>query len=125
MDSEKWVSLGERLGLKDGDLRDYVQKKESEYLDREERNIRREEDRRRFEAERKAKEDEREEEQRRFEAERLEKEAEHEEKKRLFHAEVQIKMKKQEIELMKLKIEAGNRIDTPHKHRFEAKVAYI
>ncbi|XP_060574709.1 uncharacterized protein LOC132732326 [Ruditapes philippinarum] len=77
MDYDKWVSLGERLGLKDGELRDYVQKKESEYLDREERNIRREEDKRRFEAERLEKEAEREEGRRRFEAERLEKEAEH------------------------------------------------
>lgn len=124
MDYDKWVSLGERLGLKDGELRDYVQKKESEYLDREERNIRREEDKRRFEAERKAKEAEREverlekeaereEERRRFEAERIEKEAEREEKKRLFQAEVEMKMKEQEIELMKLKIEAGDRLDTP------------
>ncbi|XP_060601263.1 uncharacterized protein LOC132754618 [Ruditapes philippinarum] len=98
MDYDKWVSLGERLGLKDGDLRDYVQKKESEYIDREEKNIRREEDKRRFEAKRKAKEAEREverlekeagreEERRRFEAERLEKEAEREGKKRLFQAE--------------------------------------
>jgi hypothetical protein len=46
MDYEKWVSLGERLGLKDGDLHDFVQKKESEYLEREERNIKREKDKR-------------------------------------------------------------------------------
>jgi hypothetical protein len=38
MDCEKWLSLGERLGLKDGDLRDYVQKKESEYHERKERS---------------------------------------------------------------------------------------
>jgi hypothetical protein len=50
------------------------------------------------------KEAEREEEWRRFEAERLEKEAEREENKRLFHADVEMKMKEQEIELMKLKI---------------------
>ena len=37
MDLEKYIAAGERLGLKDKDLQDYVEKKESEYIEREER----------------------------------------------------------------------------------------
>ena len=37
MDFTKWIEAGERLGLEGSELREYAEKKETEYLDREER----------------------------------------------------------------------------------------
>ena len=37
MDFSKWMDAGERLGLEGSELRQYVEKKEAEYLEREER----------------------------------------------------------------------------------------
>lgn len=39
MDYDKWTSIGECMGLKESDLQDYVEMKESDYFDREERRL--------------------------------------------------------------------------------------
>ena len=59
MDYKEWVSIGERMGLKEAELRAFVDKKETEYLEREERAFRREDEKKRYEEEKKKYEEER------------------------------------------------------------------
>lgn len=80
MDYEKWLEMGERLGLKGTDLQQFVERKEKEYLDREQRMIERQDRQRR------------EDEERRFEMD----------KQRAIEAETQ---RHHEIEVLRLKAE--------------------
>ncbi|XP_053389803.1 histone-lysine N-methyltransferase, H3 lysine-79 specific-like [Mercenaria mercenaria] len=103
MDYNKWVAMGERMGFSGTELSDYVDRKEKDYTEREERMLRRHEERRRYDDE-----------QRRFVAQEAEKkrlfELEQAEKKRLFELERLEKeraLKEQELEMLKIKADAG------------------
>ena len=52
MDHDKWIGAGERMGLTGSELQEYVEKREKEFLDREERMLRREDEKSRLEFER-------------------------------------------------------------------------
>ncbi|XP_053402753.1 capping protein inhibiting regulator of actin dynamics-like [Mercenaria mercenaria] len=109
MNYDKWVEMGERMGLSGSERIEFVDRKKKKYTEREERMLRRDEERRRYDDE-----------QRRFEAQEAEKkrlfELEQAEKKRLFEIE-RLKeeralkqeervMKEQELEILKIKAEA-------------------
>ena len=110
MDHEKWISAGERLGLKDRELQDYVDRKEKDVLDREERARKREDERMRLETERL-----------RLDAERRRSEREEADKARALEyetrkleiekLEMEAKMRREEqemeLELIRLRAETG------------------
>ncbi|XP_053403135.1 uncharacterized protein LOC128558263 [Mercenaria mercenaria] len=88
--------MGERMGLSGSELIEFVDRKEKEYTEREERMLRRDEDRRRFEAQEAEK-------KRLYEEEQAE-------KKRLFEIErlrEERALKEQELEMFKIKADAG------------------
>ena len=59
MDHDKWIGAGERMGLTGSELQEYVEKREKEFLDKEERMVRRENEKNRLELERLKLEEER------------------------------------------------------------------
>ena len=101
MDYDKWVSIGERMGLKDAELRDFVEKEKREYIDREERAQKRELLRREHENEQVKHKQVEEERKHAFELDKIK-----------IEAGIKKDEQQREIEILRLRAETGTQAST-------------